>query len=76
MILETEQLVDEKVAAARLGLSVRCLQQWRVKGNGPIRFIRLGRAVRYQPADLDAAISANSFRSTVEADAARPFSNN
>ena len=42
--------LTEREAADRLALSVRTLQQWRVKGNGP-PFMKLGAAVRY---DADA----------------------
>lgn len=44
--------VDERAAAARLGVSRRTLQQWRVKGGGP-KYLKLGRAVRYDLAELD-----------------------
>jgi hypothetical protein len=40
-------------AARRLGTSVRTLRKWRCNGKGP-RFVRLSRAVRYDPAHLDA----------------------
>ena len=44
--------LTEKEAAARLALSPRTLQQWRVKGGGP-PFLKLGAAVRYDPDVLD-----------------------
>ncbi len=46
-------LRDEKQEAARLGFSVRTLQQWRVKGGGP-PFHKIGSAVRYNPEAVDA----------------------
>ncbi len=59
-------LLDENAVAARLGLSVRTLRNWRVRGVGP-RFIRLSRrAVRYAPADVDAWIAARTVHSTSE----------
>jgi hypothetical protein len=48
-------LHDEKKEAARLGLSVRTLQAWRVRGDGP-PFIKINGpkgAVRYDPAITD-----------------------
>lgn len=44
-------LMNEKQAAAYLGLAVRTLQKFRVYGGGPT-FRKLGRSVRYLPADL------------------------
>lgn len=53
--------LDEHEAAAYLGgdppLSVRTLQKWRSLGYGP-RYYKLGAAVRYAVADLDAFLAA------------------
>ena len=49
-------LLNEQQAAETLALSVRTLQAWRVRGGGP-RFVKLGRAVRYRPDDLNAFIA-------------------
>jgi predicted DNA-binding transcriptional regulator AlpA len=47
-----DSLLNERDAAAFLGLSDRTLQKWRVCGGGPI-FIKIGgKAVRYQRRDL------------------------
>jgi len=51
------ELLTETQAAKRLGLSVKTLQSWRYRRLGP-PYIRLGGAVRYVPADLDAWIEA------------------
>jgi Helix-turn-helix domain len=56
-------LLREGDAARRLGTSVRTLQKWRCNGKGP-RFVRLSRAVRYDPADLDAFIAVGRRIST------------
>jgi len=56
-------LLREAEAARRLGTSVRTLQKWRWNGRGP-RFIRLSRAVRYAPADLEAFVAAGRRTST------------
>jgi len=38
--------------AARLGVSRFTVRSWRLKGVGP-RFLKMGRAVRYRPHDVD-----------------------
>ena len=43
-----------KAAAAHLGVSVRCLEEWRRKGVGPKWQRGWGRAILYRLADLDA----------------------
>jgi predicted DNA-binding transcriptional regulator AlpA len=53
------ELVDEASLAARLGVSRSTLQSWRYGGRGP-RFIKLGRMVRYRPADIEAYLAANT----------------
>lgn len=45
-------LTDVEVAT-RLGVSRFTLRAWRRRGTGP-RFLKLGRAVRYRPEDVDA----------------------
>lgn len=44
-------LTDVEVAA-RLGVSRFTVRAWRLKGLGP-RFLKMGRAVRYRPQDVD-----------------------
>ena len=44
-------LTDVEVAA-RLGVSRFTVRSWRLKGLGP-RFLKMGRAVRYRPQDVD-----------------------
>jgi excisionase family DNA binding protein len=56
-------LLNETRAAEYLGLSVRTLQAWRVRGGGPV-FVKLGRAVRYRPDDLNAWITERMAAST------------
>jgi excisionase family DNA binding protein len=58
------RLLDEHELAAWLGLSVKTLRNWRVRG-GHIAFIRLGRkAVRYREADVMDWLQANTRSST------------
>jgi hypothetical protein len=56
-IANLPRLIDETEAANILGLSVKTLRRWRWGRNGPA-FCKLGAAVRYNPADLDAFIAA------------------
>lgn len=63
--MEHDEMVTEADAARRLGLSVSSLRAWRVRGHGPT-YYKLGRAVRYSLADLDAYLAANNRRSTRE----------
>lgn len=44
-------LTDVEVAM-RLGVSRFTLRAWRLKGHGP-KFLKMGRAVRYRPDDVD-----------------------
>ena len=44
-------LTDVEVAV-RLGVSRFTVRSWRLKGLGP-RFLKMGRAVRYRPRDVD-----------------------
>ena len=44
-------LTDIEVAG-RLGVSRFTVRSWRLKGVGP-RFLKMGRAVRYRPQDVD-----------------------
>jgi len=46
-------LVEEAAAARHVARSVRTLQQWRYRGEGP-PYIKAGKAVRYSLRDLDA----------------------
>jgi predicted DNA-binding transcriptional regulator AlpA len=60
------RLLDVREAARRLGLSKSTLDKMRCAGTGP-RFIRAtARAVRYDPADLDAFANARRRTSTMD----------
>lgn len=52
-------------AAAYLGLRPQTLARWRCEG-GKIPFVRLGRAVAYDVADLDAFAAAQKQLRTVD----------
>jgi hypothetical protein len=57
------KLVNERVAAELLGLSVRTMQKWRLQGVGP-RFLKLGHAVRYDLTDLEEFVGERRCEST------------
>ena len=44
---EPDELLTEVAAAKQLKLSIRTLQAWRCRGEGP-PFVRVGRAIRYE----------------------------
>jgi excisionase family DNA binding protein len=48
-----EALLAPEEVARFLGIPLKTLYQWRYKGVGP-RGLRIGRHVRYRPADVDA----------------------
>lgn len=54
----TDEPLNEKDAAARLGLTAATLRAWRHQRRGPA-FVRLGRAVRYLASDIDKFVHAN-----------------
>lgn len=51
-------LLKTEAAARQLGIAKGTLQNWRARGQGP-RFVRLGHAVRYCPADIQEFIAQN-----------------
>ena len=51
-------LIDERAAAARLGVSPATMRLWRSQGKGPA-FVRGPRMIRYDQRDLDAWIAAH-----------------
>ena len=58
-----QKLITEHETAERLSIRVCTLRKWRWEGRGP-RFVKIGAAVRYDPADVDAFIEAGRRRST------------
>jgi hypothetical protein len=63
-----DAVLNENQAANFLGVSVRTLQAWRVRGGGP-RYMKIGRAVRYQHRELVAFQETHTVSSTTEAGA-------
>jgi excisionase family DNA binding protein len=65
VIKHATRALTEREVAALLGLSVATLRAWRHRGRGP-RFLRLGRAVRYLPADLEDFVRASAVDASPE----------
>ena len=60
--------IDETVAAEQLGLQVKTLRNWRLRGVGP-GFYKFGAAVRYNTAELKAWAEEQRRQSTTTASA-------
>ena len=60
-----DRLMTEKEAAEYLAVSVRTLQDKRLRGGGPL-FVKLFRSVRYRLSDLDGFIAAATRAHTSE----------
>ncbi len=60
-------LVDERAAAAALGLTPRTLQAWRHAGGGPPFCLISSRCVRYRVADLESWAADRVRTSTSDA---------
>lgn len=52
-------LHTERQEATRTGFSVRTLQAWRCRGDGP-PYLKVGRAVRYDPRAVDAWLGSKA----------------
>jgi predicted DNA-binding transcriptional regulator AlpA len=59
----TTRALTEREVTELLGLSVATLRAWRHRGKGP-RFLRLGRSVRYLPADVADFVRASAVDTT------------
>lgn len=55
--------LNTPAAGEYVGLAARTLEKLRIVGGGP-RFVKLGRAVRYRPVDLDDWLAARLRNST------------
>ena len=53
-----DDLLDERGAAAFLGVAPQTLRHWRAHARRPLPFVRIGRAIRYRRADLAAFVEA------------------
>lgn len=59
----TPSLLNGKEAAAYLGISEQSLRIQRIKGGG-IKFVKVGRLVRYRQTDLEAYLNSRTFDNT------------
>ncbi len=66
-MFETSQkrMLRTRDAARYVGLAESTMEKLRLTGGGS-RFVRLGKTVVYDPADLDAWLEANKRRSTTD----------
>jgi excisionase family DNA binding protein len=62
-----QPLLTTRAAAEMLCLNSRTLERLRVAGNGP-RFVKMGKSIRYRPADVEAWLMTRVIGSTSEAD--------
>lgn len=62
IVVETD-LINEKTAAAILGVSPGTLSVWRSTGRYRIPFIKVGRLVRYRPSVLHAWLESRTRES-------------
>jgi len=62
----TQQFLTRRQAAEFLNLKKSTLDAWATRGGGP-SYIKMGRAVRYRPADLLAWAENRITRNTAEA---------
>lgn len=65
MASNAQRMLQTRQAAEYCGLSASTFEKLRLSGGGP-RYVKLGRRVVYDPADLDAWLAENRRRSTSE----------
>lgn len=58
-----DTFLKEDQVAELLGLPVRTMQSWRLRGGGP-EFYKIGRSVRYKRSDLDEWLANRKASST------------
>lgn len=62
-----KQRFNVREAGEYLGVAAQTLNRWRMNPNDGPPFVKLGRRVVYERADLDAWLAANRRKSTIEA---------
>ena len=60
-----DKLLSPKEVAEILGVTEQTLAVWRSLGSQELRFIKVGRAVRYRPEDVKKYIEQNGFTHTL-----------
>ena len=56
-------LLTEAATAEFLCVSIRTVQAWRLRGGDPL-YVKLGKSVRYRPADLEQWVEQNLTANT------------
>lgn len=64
--VQTQNLLTTRQVSELLQLKETTLEQWRWQGRGPL-FVKVGRAVRYRLADVEAFTAERVFSSTTAA---------
>jgi excisionase family DNA binding protein len=59
-------LLTQREAALALRLSERTVERMRTSGATGLKFVRLGKSIRYRQQDLDAFVAARVVSSTSE----------
>jgi len=67
--ITARDMLTRAEAAEYLGLRPQTLATWATTGRYDLPFVRVGRAVRYRRADLDAWLASRTVTHTGEADA-------
>lgn len=62
-----DECVDTDTAARILGVSAAALEKWRARGNSPLRFVRVGRLVKYRLSEIERYLDAAARSSTSDA---------
>jgi len=57
----TDKLLTQEQAAELLGVLPKTLQAWRTTQRYPLKFVKVGRCVRYRPQDLADFIEKRTF---------------
>ncbi len=65
--MDTRPLINERVAADYLDISVSTIRWWRYAGGGPV-YVKMGSKVRYRMEDIEAFISSSLRRRTRQGD--------
>ncbi len=60
---EPAKFLKQRQVADMLGVTVRCLERWRARGEGP-KFFKLVGQIRYLPSDVAAWLATRQKRFT------------
>ncbi len=60
------QYIDEVAVSKKIGIAIKTLRNWRVRGQGPV-FYKAGRSVKYDEDEVDAWMRSQRVTSTSQA---------